>query len=103
MQKDQQKRVVAKEDIIHIATLCRIGVTEGDLEKLTGELATILDLFTVINLADTDNVSTNWGTHSSALSLREDISKTSMPTAKTLSNAPSVQGDHLRINVVLEE
>ena len=103
MEKDQQKRVVTKADIVHIATLCRIGVTENDLEKLTGELATILDLFTVINLATTDNVSTDWGTHSCALSLREDISKMSMPTTETLSNAPSVQGDHLRINVVLEE
>ena len=103
MQNQNPRSVITKEEILHIASLCCIGLTKDDLDKLTGELSSILDLFTSINGADTSNIPTTWNPSSSKVDLREDTSVMSMPVQQTLANAPRLEGDYLRINVVLEE
>jgi len=45
-----------KEDIIHIATLARIGLREDEIEKYQRELSLILDYFKKLEEVDTENV-----------------------------------------------
>lgn len=45
-----------KEDIIHIATLARIGLKEDEIEKYQRELSLILDYFKKLENADTESI-----------------------------------------------
>ena len=45
-----------KEDIIHIATLARIGLREDEIEKYQRELSLILDYFKKLEEVDTENI-----------------------------------------------
>jgi len=48
--------MLKKEDIVHIATLARIGLREEEIEKYQRELSLILDYFKKLEKADTEKV-----------------------------------------------
>ncbi len=48
--------MLTKEEILHIATLARIGVSEKDVEKYQHDLSEILDYFKKLEEVDVDGV-----------------------------------------------
>jgi aspartyl-tRNA(Asn)/glutamyl-tRNA(Gln) amidotransferase subunit C len=48
--------MLTREEILHIATLARIGLEEKDIEKYQNELSEILDYFKKLNELNTDDV-----------------------------------------------
>jgi len=48
--------MLKKEDIVHIATLARIGLKDAEIEKYQRELSLILDYFKKLENADTENI-----------------------------------------------
>jgi aspartyl-tRNA(Asn)/glutamyl-tRNA(Gln) amidotransferase subunit C len=48
--------MLKKEDIMHIASLARIGLREDEIEKYQRELSLILDYFKKLEKADTEGV-----------------------------------------------
>ena len=48
--------MLTREEILHIATLARIGLEEKDIEKYQNELSEILDYFKKLEELDTDGV-----------------------------------------------
>ncbi|KKQ45477.1 MAG: Aspartyl/glutamyl-tRNA(Asn/Gln) amidotransferase subunit C [Candidatus Moranbacteria bacterium GW2011_GWC2_37_8] len=48
--------MLSKEEILHIATLARIGVTEKDVEKYQHDLSEILDYFKKLEEVDVEDV-----------------------------------------------
>ncbi|MBI3743355.1 MAG: aspartyl/glutamyl-tRNA amidotransferase subunit C [Chloroflexi bacterium] len=70
---------LTREQVQHIATLCRVGMSEDDLARLQDQLSNILEQFEKLKELDTANVP---------------------PTAQP---APQRDGDLLRIKAVLEE
>ena len=94
---------LSREEVQHIATLCRIGMTEADLATMPQELSHILELFEVLQELNTDNVPPTDHSVSSETVMRPDEPRTSLSKEDVLSNAPRREGDLLRVNVVLEE
>ena len=92
-----------REEVQHIATLCRIGMTEEDLERMGEELSHILEQFEVLQQVDTDDLLPT--AHSVALEnvLRSDESQSSLDSDSVLSNAPNRQDQLFRVMTVLEE
>jgi aspartyl-tRNA(Asn)/glutamyl-tRNA(Gln) amidotransferase subunit C len=92
-----------REEVLHIAALARIGVTDADVEKFQEQLSNILENFEVLKNVDTDNVPPT--TQSVALqnvTMRDEI-KPSLPQEAVLSNAPQREGDFFKVKVVLED
>ncbi|KKQ52198.1 MAG: Aspartyl/glutamyl-tRNA(Asn/Gln) amidotransferase subunit C [Parcubacteria group bacterium GW2011_GWD2_38_11] len=48
--------MLSKEEILHIATLARIGVSEKDVEKYQHDLSEILDYFKKLDEVDVSDV-----------------------------------------------
>lgn len=92
-----------REEVQHIASLCRIGMTEQDLEELPEQLSQVLELFQTLQQADTEDVSPTGHSVSLGTVMREDEAGASAPTEEVLSNAPRREGDLIRVKLVLEE
>ena len=94
---------LSHEEVIHVATLCRIAVTEEEVTVLRNQLSDILDQFTALAELDTEGVPPT--THSVAVStvLRPDKSEDSASQEDVLANAPRQQDNLFRVLPVLEE
>ncbi len=94
---------LSREEVQHIATLCRIGVSKKELERFRQQLSHILEQFEVLQQVDTTDIPPTG--HSVALEtvMREDEPRDSFSKGETLANAPLTEGDTFRVKVVLEE
>ncbi|MBI4233892.1 MAG: Asp-tRNA(Asn)/Glu-tRNA(Gln) amidotransferase subunit GatC [Chloroflexi bacterium] len=94
---------LSREEVLHVATLCRLALTEEEVERMRLQLSNILEQFEVLKELDTANVPPT--AHSVALSnvLREDEPRPSLPKEEILANAPRREGDDFRVPIVLEE
>ena len=91
------------EEIQHIATICRIGATDEELELMREQLSHILDLFQVLEELDTEAVPATGHSASLETVLRADEPGDSSSQEEVLSNAPQREGDLFRVKVVLQE
>ena len=93
---------ISRQEVLHIAALCRIGVTEDDLESLQEKLSQVLDLFRGLDEVDTSD--TPPSDHSGSLEsvMRSDEAADSAPREAMLANAPSIENELIRVMAVLE-
>lgn len=94
---------LSREEVIHLAALCRIAHSEGDLDNIRYQLSNILEQFEVLKEVDTEGVQPT--AHSVPLEsvMREDEPTDSHDKEETLSNAPRRENDFFKVNPVLEE
>jgi aspartyl-tRNA(Asn)/glutamyl-tRNA(Gln) amidotransferase subunit C len=93
---------LSREEVLHIARLARLGVTETELERLREQLSNILENFQVLQQVDTSDVPPT--TQSVALQsvVRDDEVAPSLPPDDVLANAPQREGEFFRVKAVLE-
>ena len=94
---------LTREEVQHIASLCRIGMTDEDLEMMTDQLSHILELFQVLQELDTEDVSPTGHSVSLETVMRADVPRPSISREDVLANAPRREGDLFRVKIVLEE
>jgi aspartyl-tRNA(Asn)/glutamyl-tRNA(Gln) amidotransferase subunit C len=94
---------LSRDEVIHIATLCRLGLSEEDIEVFQEQLSNILEQFEVLQEVDTEGVEPTG--HSVALHsvMRDDEPRPSSDKEDVLANAPRREGDSFRVKAVLEE
>ena len=90
------------EEVLHIAHLARIALTEADVECFTRQLSGILDHFAALAAVDTDGVEPT--AHPLPLSnvMRADFVAPSLTQAEVLANAPEREEGFFRVRAVLE-
>jgi aspartyl-tRNA(Asn)/glutamyl-tRNA(Gln) amidotransferase subunit C len=93
---------LSREDVLHIALLARLGLTEAEVEQLREQLSNILENFEILKQVDTSDVPPT--SHSIPLQnvMRDDEVAPSMPPDQVLANAPRKDGDFFRVKAVLE-
>ncbi len=93
---------LSREDVLHISTLARVGMTEDDIEKFRAQLSNILEQFEVLKQVDTTNVAPT--AHSTEVNtvIREDKPTDSLTKEDVLANAPRREEDFFRVKAVLE-
>lgn len=94
---------LTREEVLHVAALCRIGLSEEDVETFAHQLSEILEMFRTLGELDTEGVPPMGHAASLETVLREDEPGPSLTNADALSNAPDRVGDRFRVQVVLEE
>lgn len=79
---------ITKEQVEYVAALARLELEPGEVERMAGQLDTILSYVEKLNELDTAGVAA--AAHSSDLSnaFREDEVLESLPRDKALQNAP---------------
>jgi aspartyl-tRNA(Asn)/glutamyl-tRNA(Gln) amidotransferase subunit C len=94
---------LTREEVLHVARLARVGLTDADVEKFQQQLSTIIEHFDVLSQMDTTDVPPT--THTLPLEnvMGDDVPVDSLTQAEVLANAPQQQEGYLRVRAVLEE
>jgi len=93
---------LSREEVLNIARLARLGLTEGEVDKLREQLSDILDNFEALQQVGTGNVEPT--AHSIAVQnvLKDDEVSPSLSPGQVLANAPRKEGGFFKVNAVLE-
>jgi aspartyl-tRNA(Asn)/glutamyl-tRNA(Gln) amidotransferase subunit C len=80
--------VIDREQVLHVARLARLELSEDEVERMSGELSTILDHVERMNELELEGVEPT--SHVVALEnvLRPDESRPSWPRERVLDEAP---------------
>jgi aspartyl-tRNA(Asn)/glutamyl-tRNA(Gln) amidotransferase subunit C len=94
---------LTREEVLHIARLARIGLSEEDVSKFQTQLSDILRHFETLAEVRTDDVPPT--SHPLPLEsvMRDDVAGPSLPRDQLLANAPIAEDGALRVKAVLEE
>ena len=91
-----------REEVLRIARLARLGLTEAEINKMREQLSDILDNFQVLEQVDTSDVTPTTQSITLQNVVRDDKVAPSLPPSEILANAPQREGDFFRIRAVLE-
>jgi aspartyl-tRNA(Asn)/glutamyl-tRNA(Gln) amidotransferase subunit C len=94
---------LTREEVLHIAQLVRLGLTDDDVIRFQTQLSQILEHFDSLSQFDTEGVPPT--THTLPLKnvTAPDQSRPSLTREEALANAPALQDGHPRIRAVLDE
>ena len=90
------------EEILHIARLAKLGLTEAEADKLSEQLSDILEHFEVLQQVDTADIPPTAQPISLHNVMRDDEMIPSLTTKQVLSNAPQEENGLFRVRAVLE-
>ena len=91
-----------REEVLHIAKLARVGVTDQDVERLRGQLSDILANFEILQLVDTADVPPTAQPNPLQNVTKDDQTAGSLLPGQILANAPRKEGEYFRVKAVLE-
>jgi aspartyl-tRNA(Asn)/glutamyl-tRNA(Gln) amidotransferase subunit C len=80
--------VIGREQVLHVARLSRLRLTDQEVEKMSSELSTILDHIEKIGELDLEDVEPTSHVIQLENVLREDIPRPSWPRDRMLAEAP---------------
>jgi len=90
------------EEVVHIALLARLGLTETELERFREQLSHILENFEVLQQVDTSGTLPTAQPNPLQSVMRRDEVAPSLPPSDILANAPQKEEDFFRVRAVLE-
>ncbi len=93
---------ITREEVRHVATLFRLGLSEEDIARFQEQLSQIIDYFQVLQQVDTEGVEPTSHTLPLENVMREDEPRPSFPPEEILANAPLPEGSFFRVRAVLE-
>jgi len=93
---------LSREEVLHIARLARMALTEEEITRLSGQLSSLLDHFEVLQEVNTDNVEPMAQSVELRSVMRGDNVVTSLTPEDVLANAPRREGEYFRVRAVLE-
>ena len=85
--------MIDRDQVLHVSRLARLRLDEPELERMAGELSTILDHIEKIGELDLDDVAPTTHVVEVANALREDVPRPSLPREVALAQAPEVADD----------
>jgi len=93
---------LSREEVLHIALLARLGLTETEVDKLSEQLSNILENFEVLQEVDTSDIPPTAQSVALQNVVSDDEVASSLPPSQVLDNAPQKEGDFFRVRAVLE-
>ncbi len=95
--------MITRADVEHVAALARLGLTDDEIQRMVGQLNSILEAVGVLADVDTSMVGPTAQVIPLENVMRDDVARPAMPRDVALANVPLRDGDHVRVPVVLEE
>jgi aspartyl-tRNA(Asn)/glutamyl-tRNA(Gln) amidotransferase subunit C len=95
--------MLSKEEILHIATLARIGLTDKDVENYQHDLSDILDYFKKLEEVDVEGVEPIGHITGMQNTFRTDkfADFGSIGKESIMKNAPEVKDEYIKVKSVL--
>ena len=92
---------ISKDEIIHIANLASLNLSDEEIEKYTSDLQEILEFANTINNINTEGINETIGANEKSNAFRKDEVKNFGTREILLKNAPSQDEGMFRIPKVL--
>lgn len=89
--------MIDREQVLHVARLARLRLSEEEIERMTGELSSILDQIDTISKVDLEGVEPTSHVVALANVLRADDPRESLPREVVLEQAPDTDGEGFRV------
>ena len=93
---------LSREEVLHIARLARLGLTEAEVDRIAEQLSHILEHFEVLQQVDTDGVTPTAQPNALLNVVKDDEAGVSLSPEQVLANAPKRESDFFRVRAVLE-
>lgn len=94
---------ISRDDVVHVAKLARLALTDDEIESLTGELAKILDHAAQVEALDLHDVPATSHPLPLVNVLRPDVARPGIDRAEVLAAAPASEDDRFRVPRILGE
>lgn len=93
---------ISSDEIRHLSLLCRVAMSDDDVELMRDQMSNILSNISVLNQVDTEGVEPTGHSVDLVSVMRDDEVQPSLGLEETLANAPTREGDFIRVRAVLE-
>jgi aspartyl-tRNA(Asn)/glutamyl-tRNA(Gln) amidotransferase subunit C len=93
---------LSREEVLHIARLARVALTEEEITRMSEQLSNLLEHFEVLQRVNTEGVPPTAQSVTLQSVMRPDEVAPSLPPEDILANAPRREGDYFRVKPVLE-
>ena len=94
---------LSREQVLHIAELAKLGLTEEETEKYAEQLSAILAYAEMLNRLDTDPIPPTAQVIALNNVTRSDVVWPSLAPEEVLANAPRRQGSYFKVKPILDE
>jgi aspartyl-tRNA(Asn)/glutamyl-tRNA(Gln) amidotransferase subunit C len=88
---------ITRDEVLHVARLARLALSDEEVERLTAELGAILDAVSKVSELDLDDVPPTSHPLDLVNAWDEDEPRPSLPLDETFANAPEREGDLFRV------
>jgi aspartyl-tRNA(Asn)/glutamyl-tRNA(Gln) amidotransferase subunit C len=95
--------MITREDVVHVAALARLGLTDDEIDRMQGQLNRILEAVGELQSVDTSGVGPTAQVIALENVMRDDVARPGIGRDAALANAPLREGSLLRVPVILEE
>ena len=93
---------ISSDEVRHLALLCRVAMSDDDVELMRDQMSNILGNISILNQVDTEGIEPTGHSVDLVSVMREDEVATSAERDDILANAPQREGDFIRVRAVLE-
>ena len=93
---------LSREEVLHIALLARLGLTEAEVDKVSEQLSNILENFEALQQVDASNIPPTAQSIALQNVVSDDEAIPSLSRNQVLANAPQKEGDFFKVRSVLE-
>jgi len=93
---------LSREEVLHISALCRMSLTDDEVERFRNQLSSILENMDILQQVDTTGLEPTSQSVALENVYREDETGPSLPVTEVLSNAPAREDNSFKVNAVLE-
>jgi len=88
---------ISRDEVLHVARLARLALTDDEVERLTGQLGAILDAVGVVSELDLADVPPTSHPLDLVNVWAEDEPRPSLSLEEVFANAPERDGDLFRV------
>jgi aspartyl-tRNA(Asn)/glutamyl-tRNA(Gln) amidotransferase subunit C len=88
---------ITREEVLHVAKLARLELTDEEVERLTGQLSAILEAVSKVSELDLTDVPPTSHPLAVVNTWDEDEPRPSLELDETFANAPARDGDLFRV------
>jgi aspartyl-tRNA(Asn)/glutamyl-tRNA(Gln) amidotransferase subunit C len=102
-QERSPKMAITREEVLHVARLARLALSDSEVDLLRGQLGSILGYIRQLDTLDTREVTPTSHAVEMGTPFRDDAVSPFGDKEAILSNAPDRAGDFFRVPRILED
>jgi aspartyl-tRNA(Asn)/glutamyl-tRNA(Gln) amidotransferase subunit C len=89
--------MIDREQVLHVAKLARLKLSDAEVERMTGELSNILEHVERMDELDLEGVEPTSHVVELQNVLRDDVPRESLPRERALEGAPDAADEGFRV------